>query len=244
MISKKAQIGQNVEIGQYVVVKDNVIIEDHVKIGDFCILDEGPSIDSSKPLIVGEHSHIRSHSVIYHSTEIGPDLQTGHYVLIREKSLIGEGFRIGSHSDVEGDCIIGEHVSCHSYVHIGKHSKIGSFVWLYSLVTLTNDPLPPSHIEKGVIIEDGVVVCPASVIYPGTHLKIGSYVATGSLVRGVVEKGVIVQGSEGAIQGKVTMLAHLETNTWHPWMRHFKDRYPKEKHSNIDNILKQIEKLV
>lgn len=234
IISKKAKIGENVSIGNYCKIYDDVIIEDGCVIGDYVILGH-PSNSKNKELYIGKNSTIRSHSILYSGSYFEERLETGHHVLIRENTKAGKNLRVGSYTDIEGDVTIGDYVRFHSYVHIGKGSKIGDFVWIYSLCTLTNDPLPPSHIERPVIVEDGVVICVNSTILPGTHLRFGSFVASGSIVEGEIKPGVVVEG-KNLIRGHVSKLINIETGIRHPWMNHFFDKYPEEEHRRIKEL--------
>lgn len=239
-ISPKAQIGKNVMIGSFVKIYDNVIIEDNVSIGDHCVIGLPTSKNlPDRNLIIKQGSIIRSHCVIYEGSILGEYLETGHHVLIRENTVTGKNFRLGSFSDIEGDCRIGDYVRCHSYVHIGKGSEIGNFVWIYSLVTLTNDPLPPSMIEAPVVIEDGAVIGVGSTILPRAKIGKGAFIASGSLVRGIVPPGVVVSG-DSRIVGYVTELFDLQTLTRHPWMLHFDKGYPEDAKALIKQLYKDI----
>lgn len=229
-VSERAQLGAGVRIGRYTTIHDDVILGDNVTVGDCCILG---SEGDGAPLEIGAGSTIRSHTVIYGGSRLGPGLQTGHHVLIREHTQAGRGLRLGSYTDLEGDCALGDWVSCHGYVHVGKGSRIGDFVWLYSQVTLTNDPLPPSFIERPVVLEDGAVVCVGSIVMPGAHMRTGSYATAGTFVLGEIPEGAVVSGRDSSVVGHVSRLFDLETMTRHPWMRHYADRYPEEARDRI-----------
>jgi carbonic anhydrase/acetyltransferase-like protein (isoleucine patch superfamily) len=113
-------------------------------------------------------------------------------------------------------------------------------VWLYSLTTLTNDPLPPSHFEKPVTVEDGVVVCVGCTILPGSILRQGAFVSAGTKVRGEVPPGAVVDGEYGRVLCHITMLMNLESGLQHPWMNHFADAYPPEAQGRIRALLEAI----
>ena len=104
--------------------------------------------------------------MLYEGSEFGAGLQTGHHVLIREGTRAGRDLRIGSYSDIEGDCTIGDCGRFHGYAHVGRGSRIGNFVHLYSLTILLNDPLPPSNIMQPATLEDGVVVAVGATVMP------------------------------------------------------------------------------
>lgn len=238
IISNKAKIGKNVQIGDFCKVYDNVTIEDGSVIGDYVILGV-PTNVKFKELFIGKDSVIRSHSVIYEGSYFEEKLETGHHVLIRENTKAGKNLRIGSYSDIEGDAVIGDFTRFHSYVHIGKGSIIGNFVWIYSLVTLTNDPLPPSHIEKPVIIEDGVVICVNTTVLPGAIMRFGSFAASNSIIEGEIPAGKVVM-EKNKFRGHVSKLINLDTGIRHPWMSHFFDKYPETEHNRIKELGKKI----
>lgn len=115
------------------------------RIGPQCILGETSTMrpEESKPLVIGESALLRSGTVIYADSEIGPDFQTGHRVTIRENTKIGSHVRIGTLSDIQGYCSLGNYVHLHSNVHVGQKSIVGDYVWIFPYVILTNDPTPP-----------------------------------------------------------------------------------------------------
>lgn len=238
VISAKAEISASVKIGNFCVIGDNVSIEDGVEIGDFCVIGHTAGGEhAGKRLSIGKGSVIRSHSVLYEGSHLGPNLQTGHHVLIREGTVAGEGLSVGSYSDIEGDCTLGDFVRCHSYVHIGRGSKVGNFVWLYSLVTLTNDPLPPSDIQRPVTIHDGAVICVGTTILPGSVVKMGAMVPAGSVVQGEIPAGALWAEGRGL---HVSYLCDTESMTRHPWTRHLLNRYPDRVHDRLKELEKGI----
>ena len=226
----------DVRIGRYTTIHDGVSLGDNVTVGDYCVLGS----ENGDSLEIGAGSTIRSHTVIYGGSSLGPGLQTGHHVLIREGTRAGRGLRLGSFTAIEGDCHLGDWVSCHGYVHVGRGSRIGDFVWLYSQVTLTNDPLPPSFIERPVTLEDGAVVCVGGIVMPGAHMRTGSYATAGTFVLGDIPEGAVVSGRDSAVVGHVSRLFDLETMTRHPWMRHYADRYPEEARDRIHRLGERI----
>jgi acetyltransferase-like isoleucine patch superfamily enzyme len=239
-VSRKAFLGRNVEIGAFSKIYDNVIIEDDVVIEDHCLIGVPVRGDmKDRTLVIGSGSIIRSHTVIYEGSKF-KRIETGHHVLIRENTTAGEGFRIGSFSDVEGDCKIGDYVNCHGYVHIGKGSVIGNFVWIYSLVTLTNDPLPPSDIYRPVVLEDGVVLCVGATVLAGAYIRKGAFVTSGTIVRGEIPIGAIVSGVNSEIVGYVSDLIDFQTMKRHPWMNHFFYRYPESAISRLKSLQDEI----
>lgn len=236
-IEENVKIGENVSIGIGAIIKKNTTISDNTQIGDYCIIGE-PIESEECELFIGPNSNIRSHSIIYSGSNFESELITGHHVLIRNNTIAGKNLVVGSFSDIEGKVKIGNYCRFHSYVHIGIGSEIGNYVKIYSLVTLTNDPLPPSHIVSPVRLEDGVVVSVGSTILPGSKLKLGSFVSANSIVNGEVPIGAVIKGQNSDVVGKVNSLINFDKMIRHPWMNHYIDAYPESEHEKI-NILKE-----
>ena len=139
-IDPSAKIGEGVRIGDNTVIYANVEIGDGTVIANDCVIGEPLSSyynseDYVQPeTIIGSDSLIRSHAIIYASAKIGNDFSCGHRVTIREKTVLGNHCRVGTLSDIQGDCTIGDYVWLHSNVHIGKMSLIGNFVFIYPYV--------------------------------------------------------------------------------------------------------------
>lgn len=239
IIHSSAIIGDNVRIGAYSIIHAGITIENDTRIGEHCIIGS----KNGKETVIKKNSTIRSHSVIYGGSKFGESLETGHHVIIRENTKSGNNLRVGSFCDIEGDCNIGDYNRLHGYVHIGKGTSIGHFNWIYSLVTLTNDPLPPSNLHCPVVIEDGVVICVGSTILPGTTLKTGCFVCSDSVVNGNYEDGSVVQ-RDGSSTGHIRNLVNFEFGIAHPWMNHFAASYPKEVRDRIREIKDKILKTV
>ena len=153
-VDPQAKLGVDVEIGAFCIVHSNVIIGNRTIIFAYSEIGLPTPLGNGSPLIIGDDSIIRSHSIFYESSSFGPKLVTGHRVTVRENTLAGEYFQIGTLSEIQGDCEIGDHVRFQSGVFVGKKTKIGNFVWVLPHVVLTNDPTPPSNTLLGCIIED------------------------------------------------------------------------------------------
>lgn len=240
-ISPKARIGADVEIGFGVRIYDNVEIGSGSKIADHCVIGYPTSRPdlAGKPLEIGCNANIRSHSVLYESSAIGAGLETGHHVVIREGTKAGQHLRVGNFSDIEGDCCIGDFCRFHGYVHVGKGSQIGHFVWLFSLVTLTNDPLPPSRLAIPVEVQDGAVLAVGVTPLPGTRIGKGAFIAANSQVSGRIPAGALWHS--GKVRCGVHRMVNIEEGLQHPWMSHYKDAFPENSWERIDALLAEVE---
>jgi acyl-[acyl carrier protein]--UDP-N-acetylglucosamine O-acyltransferase len=227
-IDALASLGEGVEVGPFSIVHANVNIRDGTKIGSHCEIGVPTPLSDGAPLIIGENSVIRSHSVFYEGSTFGNRLQTGHRVTVREKTVAGENLQIGTLSDLQGDIKIGDYVRLHSNVHIGKKSTIGSYVWIFPYVVLTNDPTPPSETLLGVSLGDYSIVATMSVILPGVSIGSHALVAASACVAKDVPNGMIAAGVPAKIIGETSKikLKNLPDINAYPWPRHFKRGYP------------------
>lgn len=230
LISSKAKIGKNVTIGAYSIIHDNVEIGENTTIGPYCELGVTNHLSEGKKLIIGANSHIRSRCTFYEGSKFGEKLITGHSVTVREKTNAGNNFQIGTLSDIQGHCTIGDYVRTHSNVHIGQHSSIGSFVWIFPYVVLTNDPHPPSEIMQGVTIMDFAVIATMSVILPGATISEGVFIGAQSCVGGKTEADSFYAGSPAKKIGPTSKIKLKDGtgNPAYPWRTHFKRGYPTE----------------
>lgn len=239
-VSVDACIGNGVSIGPGTVVHEHVEIGDGSIIGENCVLGHlGPG--EVLPLVIGANSVIRSHSVFYAASRFGERLETGHHVVVRERTRAGANLRIGNFCDIEGDCSFGDYCRLHGYAHVGKGSSIGDFVWLFSLTTLTNDPLPPSALASPVTIEDGAVLCVGVTVLPGTVIRKGAFLSAGAMGQGDIPAGAVVAGPEGRVVGHVSGLMHFASGTRHPWMRHFDRGLPPVAQERLRHLFQEIQ---
>jgi acetyltransferase-like isoleucine patch superfamily enzyme len=243
-ISPEARIGSNVSVGPHSIVYDNVVIEDDATIESHCVIGYPARSAGSRPLVVGRESLIRSHTVLYEGSSLGPGFTAGHGVLIRENTMAGKHFQVGSHSTVEGDCRIGDYVKTYSGVCITKMAVIGHFVWLYAGVTLTNDPQPPSDTVRGVTISDMAVVAARVTVLPGVTIGLGSIVGAGSVVTADVPDATLVYGNPAKIMRRLGTGLTGRDGLPYPWPKHFRTGYPPESHAAMEAIVKRIEEAV
>lgn len=229
IVSGKAIIGTNVTIGAFTTIHDNVQIGDNCIVEGYCELGVSNHLSEGKALIIGDGSHIRSHSIFYEGSIFGPRLITGHRVTVREKTRAGINLQLGTLSDIQGHCDIGDYVRTHSNVHIGQQSKIGNFVWIFPYVVLTNDPHPPSNVMQGVTVCDFAVIATMTTILPGACIAEGCLIGAHSSISGKTEKDTIYSGNPAKLIGATSKLK-LKDGTRqpaYPWRKHFTRGYPE-----------------
>jgi acetyltransferase-like isoleucine patch superfamily enzyme len=212
------------------IVDDNVILGNNVTVESHCVIGHRSTPSDDRPLIIGDNSLIRSHSVFYAGSTFGPGLVTGHHVTVREHIDAGPGLQIGTLSDLQGHLRIGAHVRTHSNVHLGQRSVIGNYVWIFPYTVLTNDPHPPSDgYLEGVTVEDYAVLATMSCIMPGVTVGSRSLVAAHSLVNRDVPPDTVVAGVPAKAVGPTSRVQLRDgSGPAYPWMRHFHRGYPPE----------------
>lgn len=230
IVSPQARLGEGCNIGPYTIIHDNVVLGRNVIIGSHCEIGIATRLGDGSPLMIGESSLIRSHSVFYESSTFGAGLVTGHHVCARELTLAGKGLQIGSAADVQGHCKIGDYVRMHRGVHIGQKSRIGSFVWMFPDVLLTNDPNPPSTQLTGPEIGDFTVLAAKATFLPGVKIGAHVFVTAHSLVGCDVPDGKLVSGNPAKIIGDASMLRMKDDIRVkaYPWNKRFFRGYPEE----------------
>jgi acetyltransferase-like isoleucine patch superfamily enzyme len=134
--------------------------------------------------IIGEKAVIRSGTIIYCDVVIGDHFQSGHNVMIREKTRIGDKVAIGTSAVIEGKTTIGNEVSLQSMVYIPTDTIIGNRVFIGPNAVLTNDRYPPTGIGglMGPEIRDGAAIGANATLLPGVCIGEGALVAAGAIV--------------------------------------------------------------
>jgi acetyltransferase-like isoleucine patch superfamily enzyme len=178
--------------------------------------------DDCAPAVIGAGSVLRSGTIIYGDVTTGEGLQTGHHVLVREHTRIGDHVAVGTNCIIDGHVEIGDFVKLIANCYIPTHTVIGSRVFLGPGVILTNDRYPlkmrSDYSPQGPVLEDGVSIGGGSVVVPGVRVGEGSFVAAGAVVTKDVPAYSMVKG----VPGKANPLPDelRETNMALSWMKH------------------------
>jgi acetyltransferase-like isoleucine patch superfamily enzyme len=178
----------------------------------YCILGEPakgrqPGEDS---LMIGPGGVIRSHTIIYAGARIGARVQTGHGVLIRELTFIGDDCSIGTGSVVEFSVVIGDRVRLHSQCFVPEYSVLEDDCWLGPRVVLTNARFPKSRRVKdtlqGVRIGRFAKIGANATLLPSVVIGDGALVGAGAVVTKNVPPDTVVVGNPARPIGRVTEL--------------------------------------
>ena len=148
---------------------------------------------------IGRNCRIRSGTVIYETASIGNWVETGHNVLIREGSAIGDRTRIGSSTQLDGTVKIGRNVSIQSNVYLPHLTVIEDDVFLAPCVVITNDPYPPSQRRIGITIEKDAIIGANAIIVARIKIGEGSIVSAGAIVTKDVPPRKVVMGTPARV---------------------------------------------
>ncbi len=156
------------------------------------------------PARIGARARIRMGAIIYGDVEIGDDFQTGHHVLLRERTRIGRHVLLGTQSVIDGQVEIGDFVKIETHVYIPTHVTIGSFVFIGPGVTITNDRYPlklrDEYRPEGAVLEDGVTIGGGVTLLPGVTIGRDAFVAAGAIVTGDVPAESLAVGAPAKIR--------------------------------------------
>jgi acetyltransferase-like isoleucine patch superfamily enzyme len=151
--------------------------------------------------VIGKNAVLRSGTIIYCDVIIGESFQTGHNVMIREKTKIGDRVAIGTATVIEGNATIGNDVSLQSMVYIPTETRIGNHVFIGPNTVLTNDRYPPSQGRMvGPTIKDWAAIGANVTILPGICIGEGALVAAGAVVTRDVPDRMLAIGSPAKLR--------------------------------------------
>lgn len=189
-----------------------------VEIGEGVVLE--PPLVLGKPprgrepgelrLVIGAGAVIRPFTTIYAGTVLGPGVQTGQCVSIREDNEIGEGASIGTGAILE----FGNRVGARSRIHSGcflELTIVEEDVFVGPRVVFTDDPHPmgcPRYKEclGGVTVRALARIGANCTLLPGVVVGRNSLVGAGSVVTRDVPEDMVVAGNPARVVRPVSEL--------------------------------------
>lgn len=205
---------------RYWVIKDTRqkrgvrIIYKNAKIGKGCLIQDGVyiglpsrewlSVPEEKwpKTEIGPDGVIRSGTIIYCAVKIGRRFESGHNVIIREQTIIGDNVLVGTNSVIDGDTWIGSNVCIQSMVYIPAASLIEENVFIGPNAVFTNDKYPLRKDSKlvGPILRRGATIGANSTLLPGVEVGEGAIIAAGAVVTRDVPRWSLAIGVPAVIQ--------------------------------------------
>jgi acetyltransferase-like isoleucine patch superfamily enzyme len=193
-------------------IYSNVHLGLDTTIGDFVVVGCPPRghDDGQLATVIGDHSVVRSHSVVYAGNVIGARFQTGHDVMIRESNQIGDDVSIGTKTVVEHHVQIGDRVRIHSQAFIPEFSVLEEECWIGPNVVLTNAKYPRSpgvkEALKGPTVRHHAKIGANATLLPGVEVGAYALVGAGAVVVENVPPGCVVAGNPARVIKRVADL--------------------------------------
>lgn len=168
----------------------------------------------SATLRIGRGARLRSGTVIYDGSSIGARLTTGHGVVIRERSEIGNDVAIWSNSVVDYGCVIGDRVKIHCNCYVAQYTEIEDDAFLAPGVTIANDLYPgtPASADamQGPRIGMGAQVGVNATILPYVTIGAGAMIGAGAVVTTDIPDGMLAYGNPAVPIRRVDQLRDVD----------------------------------
>ena len=223
VISKDAQIGDNVSIGPFAVIgaatigadtviHSHVVIGDGVEIGKEVEIFPGALIGrepkgagaASRPvqfvrrLTIGDRCSIGPHAILYYDVEIGEQTLIGDGASIREQCRVGSRCIISRYVTVNYNTIIGDRVKVMDLTHLTGNMVLEDDCFVSCLVATMNDNVIREgfgdHVV-GPVIESGAIVGGGAILLPAVRIGKDAFVCAGSTLTRDVPPGETWVGS-------------------------------------------------
>lgn len=156
----------------------NVRLGADVRVGPWAIVGLPP--DGAAPgeleTIVADGAVIRSHTVIYAGSKIGPGFQTGHHALVGPGMEIGARCSVGTNSMTAGYAELRDGARIHGLGFVGEFASIQEGAWVgpYALVE--------SDRERVTVVAAGAILALHVHILPGVRVGERSLLGTRCLI--------------------------------------------------------------
>jgi acetyltransferase-like isoleucine patch superfamily enzyme len=177
----------------------------------------------SLELRLGAGARLRAGTVIYAGSEIGRGLDTGHNVVIREESVIGDDVYVSSNTVIDHGCRLGNDVRIESNCYISPSTVLEDGVVVGAGCTFTTDPHPcQAHGDtaEAPILRRGAWIGANVSILPGVVIGEDAVVVAGSVVSCSVPAGMVAAGIPARILGEVEVLGESAQPVAElPWSR-------------------------
>jgi len=168
-----------------------------------------------RPLVLGARARLRSGTVLYDSSRIGADFETGHGVVVREDCEIGTHVSVWSNSVVDYGCRIGDRVKIHANCYIAQYTLIEDDAFLAPGVTIANDLYPgderSAKLMAGPHIGAGAQIGVNVTILPFVRIGAGAMIGSGSVVTRDIPPGMVAYGNPAVPHRRVADLPGIDS---------------------------------
>jgi acetyltransferase-like isoleucine patch superfamily enzyme len=191
-----------------------LVIGNSLKLDDGVTLGYRPSRSAATVLTLGAGAPLRSGTVTYARSKIGSHFETGHHVVVREGTSIGNAVSVWSNTVVDYGCVIGNRVKIHCNCYLAQFTEPEDDVFLAPGVTVANDLFPgqaaSASAMAGPLIQAGAQIGVNATILPYVTIGAGAIIGAGSVVTRDVAPGVVAHGNPAVPGRHVEELEGLE----------------------------------
>ncbi|MGH8899568.1 MAG: acyltransferase [Egibacteraceae bacterium] len=169
--------------------------------------------DHPHGLALGRDARLRSGTVIYAGSRIGDRFNSGHHVIVREQSVIGDDVAVWSNSVIDYGCVIGDRVKVHSNCYVAQFSLLEDDVFIAPGVMFANDLYPgnpdSAALMAGPRIEAGAQVGVGVTVLPYVTIGERAIVGAGSVVTRDIPAHTVAYGAPAVAVKDVDQLADI-----------------------------------
>jgi acetyltransferase-like isoleucine patch superfamily enzyme len=149
-------------------------------------------------LRLGAGARLRSGTALYRGARIGDRFQTGHHVVVREQTVIGDDVSVWSNSVIDYGCVVGDGVKIHCNCYVAQFTEIEEGAFLGPGVVLTND-LYPGLEDSAAALSGPLIGARAHIggnvtVLPFVTIGAGALIGAGSVVTRDVPAGTVAYG--------------------------------------------------
>lgn len=184
------------------------------QIDDGVLLDYPSERIDAGPLVLGPDARLRSGTVLYSGSRIGPRLCTGHHVVVREECEIGADVSIWTNTVVDYGCRIGDRVKIHANCYVAQYTQIDDDAFLAPGVTIANDLYPREpgsrEVMSGPHIGAGARIGVNVTLLPFVRIGAGALIGAGSVVTRDVPPHTVAFGNPAKPVGPVSRLRPVD----------------------------------
>jgi acetyltransferase-like isoleucine patch superfamily enzyme len=175
-----------------------------LQIGDGLVADDGVTLgyassrSAAQRLVLGPGARLRTGTVLYAGVEIGSGFQSGHHVIVREGTRIGDQVAVWSNAVIDYGCVIGNRAKIHCNCYVAQFTELEDDVFLAPGVTIANDLFPgnpeSAAAMAGPLIRAGAQIGVNATILPYVTIGAGAIVGAGSVVTRDIPPATVAYG--------------------------------------------------
>ncbi len=199
IVSKKAQLGNDVSVGPYSIIEDDVVIGDGSKIESSVVIADGARIGKNVKVSPGAVIATEPQDLKFGGedtlVEIGDNTVVREFATINRgtiahgKTTLGKDCLVMAYAHVAHDCIIGDSVIMANSVNLAGHVEIGDFAILGGILPVHQFVKIGAHSMIGGGFRVQQDICPYSLV-GGYPLKVVGINSVGLKRRGFSQETV------------------------------------------------------